>query len=74
MRVSAHYPLAFALQNRVIARTRKVGVYRAGHLIYRPAWRNDKQRRLYYDAAFGRMFAVAEGFIVHNGPLPWTVK
>ena len=63
MRVSAHYPLAFALQDRVIARTRKVGVYRAGHLIYRPKWRNDKQRRLYADAVFGRMFTVAEGWV-----------
>ena len=63
MRVSTHKPLAFALQDRVIARTIKVGVYRAGPLIFPPAWRNDKQRRLYVSARLGRMFQFAEGWV-----------
>lgn len=57
-----HAPLAFALQDRVIKKVRGDGVYRAGRLKIKPRYRNDKQRRLYSDAVFGRMFEVAEKF------------
>ena len=59
MRVSAHKPLAFALQDRVIART----AYRACKRGKRLVWRNKKQRRLCEEAWIGRMFPVADGWV-----------
>lgn len=53
-----HEPLAFVLQDRIILRTRGRAWYRAGKLVIRPRYRNDKQRRLYSDAVFGRMHSL----------------